>query len=268
MEVTKIIQSYYDSSVEAEWGRIAGRPEFLLTCRFLERYLRPGDRVLDIGGGPGRYALHLAQRGCEVTLLDLSAENARFADAKAREMGLPLRTLVGDAREADAIAEGPFDHVLLMGPLYHLLGEGERAAAVGAALRLLRPGGLLCASFITLFSGMIYGMKFAPEIILSDVPAEAEYRDCVLGNRPYAGEAFTQAVFLPQGDILPFMARFPLDKLHLFSQEGILSPLEGGIMAQPPEVIAGWLDLAEALAEREELLGWAEHLMYIGRKRG
>jgi hypothetical protein len=60
-ENIKIVQDFYNANSLGEWNRIAGRPEFLLTCRMLDRYIKPGDRVLDIGGGPGRYSLYLAE---------------------------------------------------------------------------------------------------------------------------------------------------------------------------------------------------------------
>lgn len=267
MDTTDIIRSYYDAEVETEWERIAGRPEFLLTCRYLSRYIRPGHRVLDIGGGPGRYSLWLAQQGCDVTLLDLSPENVRFAQKKAAQEGLALTALTGDARRADAAVEGTFDCVLLMGPLYHLLEEGDRVQAVEAALRRLKPGGVFFASFINLFAGMIFAMKFDPTLLISENAAEQSYHQCVLEDRSYAGEAFTRAFFIRQEAVVPFMAQFPLEKLHLFGQEGITSPCEGNIMTQPKEVVEAWLDAAEQLAERPDLLSWAEHLMYVGRRK-
>ena len=265
MDTTEIIRDHYNAGVEAEWGRIDNRPEFILTCRFLSRYIKPGDSVLDIGGGPGRYSLWLAEKGCDVTLLDLSPENVKFAAAKAREKNLSIRALEGNALTADSSVTGTFDHVLLMGPLYHLLTEGEREQAVHAALRLIKPGGLLCVSFINVFAGMIYAMKFVPEII-SDRNEDEFYR-AVLSDTSFAGQAFTQAFFINQNEVLPFMSRFPLEKLHLFGQEGITSPCEGNIMSQPKEIVDAWMDMAEKLAEREYLLSWAEHLMYIGRKK-
>jgi 2-polyprenyl-3-methyl-5-hydroxy-6-metoxy-1,4-benzoquinol methylase len=57
--------------------------EFAVTKHFINRYIRPGDKVLDIGGGPGRYSIYLAEKGCRMTLLDLSDENVAFAAAKA-----------------------------------------------------------------------------------------------------------------------------------------------------------------------------------------
>ena len=263
-ETTKIIRDYYDSAVQSEWNRIAGRPEFLLTCRMLDRYIKYGDKVLDIGGGPGRYSLYLAGKGCDVTLLDLSPENTKFAVERAAEQELSIKTITGDAQEADKLADGLFDHVMLMGPMYHLLEETDRITAVNAALNLLKPGGIIYVSFINLFAGIIYYMKDAPDAFSWE--NEAVYLSKVLTQEHYAGDAFTKAVFMEQTKILPFMERFPLKKLHLFGQESITSPCERNIMSQSPEIINAWLDLCEKIWEREDLLSWSEHLMYIGRK--
>jgi len=260
------IRKFYDAGVEKEYARIDNRPEFLITARFMARYIKPGQRVLDVGGGPGRYAHHLAKLGCDVTLMDLSPENVKFAKAKAEELGLSIAAVCADAREADKHADGLFDHVLLMGPLYHLLEEADREQAMRACLQTLKPGGTIWVSFISQISGMIYGMKFDPEIVISEVPMELAYKKCLEEDKTYAGEAFTKAVFLRPAEIEPFMERFPLEKMHLFSQEGILSPCEDNVMGASPAAVEGWLALAERLAEREELLGWAEHIMYVGRK--
>ncbi|HPF87074.1 MAG TPA: class I SAM-dependent methyltransferase [Candidatus Limiplasma sp.] len=267
MDKTDIIREFYNTEVEHEWARIDGRPEFLLTCRYLNRYIRPGDKVLDIGGGPGRYALWLAEKGCEVTLLDLSPENVNFARARAAALGLRLHAVEGDARTADDTVKGPFDHVLLMGPLYHLQDENDRRHAVEASLRLLRRGGNLYVSFINIYANLIYAMKFEPTIILDQAESSLQYLDALYGKKSFCGNAFTEAFFTRQQDVLPFMAQFPLDMLHLFGQEGMTSPCEKNIMSQPRHVIDAWLDMSEKLCEREELISWAEHLMYIGRKR-
>jgi len=38
------------------------------------------------------------------------------------------------------------------------------------------------------------------------------------------------------------------------------------IMQQPKEIIDFWFDICEKLWEREDLLSWSEHIMYVGRK--
>ena len=65
----------------------------------LNRYIMPNDKVLDIGGGHGRYFLYLAEKGCNVTLFDLSPENIKFAEERSMEYGYKIKTITGDARE-------------------------------------------------------------------------------------------------------------------------------------------------------------------------
>jgi len=266
MDTTEIIREYYNSTVESEWRRIENRPEFLLTRRMLDRHIKPGDSVLDIGGGPGRYSLYFAERGCDVTLLDLSPENVKFAFEKAKELKLSLKAVAGDARFCEKSVSGKFDHVLLMGPLYHLLEESGRVQAVRSALGLLKLGGTLSASFINTFAGIIYLMTEAPQLV-SD-PTETIFQEKYFTGKSFASDAFTKAYFANQNEILPFMSQFPLEKLHFFAQEGVLSPCEQNIMSQPPEIVELWLDFCEKTCEREELLSWGEHLMYVGRKIG
>ncbi|MDD4113688.1 MAG: hypothetical protein PHC56_11775 [Herbinix sp.] len=151
-----------------------------------------------------------------------------------------------------------------MGPLYHLLEESDRIKAINASLRLLKPNGIIFVSFINMFAGMIYAMKIDPPVIIDG--NESEFYKAVLEERSFTGEAFTQAFFIHQREVLPFMSQFPLEKLHYFGQESITSPCESNIMSQPKEIVDAWLDMSEKLAEREDLLSWSEHLMYVGRK--
>ena len=179
-ENIKIVQEHYNINPLDEWNRITNKPEFLLTCRMLDKYIKAGDKVLDIGGGPGRYAFYLAKKNCEMTLFDLSPENIKFADKKSLELNLPIKTLCGDARITDKLVNEQFDHVLLMGPLYHLLEASDRITAVNAALNLLKSGGVIFASFINSFAGMVYYMKFAPDAIIWEI--EKSYIDNVIAN--------------------------------------------------------------------------------------
>lgn len=264
-KTTKIIKDFYNSGVQTEWERLERHfIEFELTKRFMNRYIKPGDKVLDIGGGPGRYSLILAEKGCDVTLADLSEENIRFARDTARSKKLKMQSFVCDARDIQQYTDEKYDKILLMGPLYHLLEESERIKAVESAIRLLKTGGIIFISFISSYAGMIYSMKYEPELIFNP-DCESDYR-LFAEDKPFAGDAFTRAFFIRHKDVLPFMERFGLEKLNFFGQESILAPNELNITAQPKDVIDKWLDLAEKVCEREDLLSYSEHLMYIGRK--
>lgn len=89
-EAMETVKRYYDETAEREWERLETHPfEFDLTTWMMDRYIQPGDTILDIGGGPGRYALHYARRGCPVTLVDLSPGNIRLAGKRRRSKACP-----------------------------------------------------------------------------------------------------------------------------------------------------------------------------------
>jgi 2-polyprenyl-3-methyl-5-hydroxy-6-metoxy-1,4-benzoquinol methylase len=263
-DYVRIIQEHYDSDVQKEWDRLEKHPfEFIITTRLMDRYIKPGDRILDIGGGPGRYSIYYANKGCDVTLFDLSSENVKFALEKSKEMNLNIKVITGDAREVDKLIKKEFDHIFVMGPMYHLLDEKDRIKALNEAISLLKPGGLIYVSFILMFAGIIYGMKYDPQLLLCETQ---KYIDSVLKSESYIGDSFTKAFFINQKDIIPFMNKFCLEKKHLFGQESILSPCEGNILNQSQEVIDKWIEIAEQLCERDEFLSYSDHAMYIGQK--
>jgi len=263
------VREHYDADPGLEWERLERMPfEFELTTWMMDRYIRPGDSVLDIGGGPGRYSIHYARKGCAVTLAELSQGNVDFARAKAAELGVSFPAYAVNCLELDRLGLGQFDHVLLMGPLYHLQDEADRAEAVNTALRHLKPGGKLYVSFIQLFSGLIYDLQHGGYICADAAdPACRHLLDNVVDGENYIGPGFAPVCFYHLRNILPFMERFPVKKLHLFGQEGFLAPNKYQLMERDESEVRTWVELAKRYIELPELLSWSEHLMYIGEKK-
>ncbi|WP_409271670.1 class I SAM-dependent methyltransferase [Neobacillus sp. SCS-31] len=265
MESDEIVRKFYDETVDDEWERLERhRVEFELTKRYLNRYIKPGDKVLDLGGGPGRYSLYLAELGCDVTLADLSEKNIEFALKKANEQGLAIKRLQVDARELSTIEDSQFDYVLCMGPMYHLKSEEDRAKTIRECLKKLKPNGIMFVAFISSYSFVWDYLIRNPELIL-DSERKSELNKIVDG-KDFAGKGFSDNFYISPENVLPFFNQFDLEKLHLLNSESFLYLREPELLRQKPEVINAWLDLAEQVCEREDLLSMAEHIMYIGKK--
>ena len=144
--------AYYAGQDEGQrLSRFAhNRLELLRTRELLQRQLpSPPAVLLDVGGGTGVYAAWLAGLGYRVHLVDIVPEHVRAA-AQHR----PVTAEVGDARSLRQ-PDASVDAVLLLGPLYHLLGKAERVAALIEARRVLRPGGVLLAAAIGRFMAVL-----------------------------------------------------------------------------------------------------------------
>ncbi|MFE5710484.1 class I SAM-dependent methyltransferase [Streptomyces sp. NPDC056501] len=108
---------------------------------YVEQGLLPvGGKVLDLGCGPGRNALHLASLGFDVTGVDLSPTAIAWAEERAREAGAENVTFVcGDAFSSPAL-DGPYDLVYDSGCFHHLPPH-RRVSYLALLDRVLAPGG-------------------------------------------------------------------------------------------------------------------------------
>jgi ubiquinone/menaquinone biosynthesis C-methylase UbiE len=113
--------------------------------------LKPGDRVLDVGCGPGRHALALATHGVKVVGVDISQRFVDLGNQSARSSSLEgtVQFVKGDARNLPFNAE--FDAVIsLCQGGFGLVGRTEDGACDDAVLNgmaaALKPGGRLGVS--------------------------------------------------------------------------------------------------------------------------
>lgn len=92
-ELIKTVEDYYDVEAEREWERLKRhRTEYAVTtlCALAEYLPEAPATIMDIGGGPGCYAIELTKQGYRVTLLDLARGNLAFARQKAAENEVSL----------------------------------------------------------------------------------------------------------------------------------------------------------------------------------
>lgn len=130
--------------------------------------LPPGARVLELGCGPGRNAVWLAQQGCRVDALDLSPAALAWGRERAAAAGVEVAF-----HQADVLAwtgpDGGYDLVYDSGCFHHLPPH-RRLSYRELLRRTLRPGG---AFGLACFAAGRMGTE-APDLDL--------YRDGSLGG--------------------------------------------------------------------------------------
>jgi SAM-dependent methyltransferase len=151
------IRRYYDALAEGEEDRlakdVAGRVSFEIHRRFLEPHLREGQRVLEIGAGPGRFTIVLAEHGARVVVTDISPVQLRLNEANVSaavaEHAVECRHTL-DIRDTSRFPDAAFDLILAYGGPLSYAFDQEHEALTGL-LRILKPGGIVVASVMSLW---------------------------------------------------------------------------------------------------------------------
>jgi len=131
-----------DGRLQTRFGHV----EFLTTMTYVEKYLWPGARILEIGAGTGRYSHALARMGYEVDAVELVERNVElFQQMTQPEEKITIRQ--GNATDLSDFASEAYDIVLLLGPMYHLFDRADQKKALSEAIRVTKRGGVIFCAY-------------------------------------------------------------------------------------------------------------------------
>lgn len=222
-------ETYYDEYGHREWERLErslhGRLEWEGTVDVLEEELPDDGRVLDAGGAAGRYTVWLAERGHDVKLVDLSAEQLSIAREKVAERGLEDRVSIeqGDIRDL-ALPDDAFDATLCLGgPLSHVTDADEREQAVNELRRVTKPGQPVFVSVMGLLN--LLGIMLAGRnkiTILPDLAQTGDYTPEQVANADVDSD-FTSTHFFRRAEFEELMGSGGLDVEQVIGLEGVAS---------------------------------------------
>lgn len=101
--------------------------------------LQPGDRVIDLGCGPGLYTTRLAEKGLQVTGMDYSRRSIAYATQSAEQLGLTINYRYQNYLTLDD--ENQYDLAMLIYGDLCPLSPQQRQTLLGNVRRALKPGG-------------------------------------------------------------------------------------------------------------------------------
>jgi S-adenosylmethionine-dependent methyltransferase len=266
------VRAYYDQAAEREWNRLmtTSQIEYFITLKVINDVIdgRKGLRILDLGGGPGRYAIELSKQGHEVILVDLSEGNLELATKKADDAGVTISRIVhASAVDLSAFDDNTFDLALSLGPMYHLTDDDDLAKAGAELLRVVKPDALALVAFITKLAVLRDVLARGPERLIE----YREHYDDVMQRgvtiQPLES-GFTDLRLFNASEIEPLMTRAGFIQVHLIGCEGPMNlRLYDNLNQLDPASKNDIFSRILQYAEWPTLLDSSDHLLYIGRKK-
>lgn len=262
------IRSYYDKPECGEDSRLARHQlERDLTYRYLQTHLPATGKILEIGAATGGYTVWLAERGCQVTAVELSENLIGQCRERVADRGLSdaVRCFVADARDLSSIPGRDFDGVLLMGPLYHLTTRENRITALRQAVARLKPDGIFVSALISRFGILGHLLRRVPQWIES----QKEVRSVVeRGHDPEdAPKGGFHGYYVTVDEVLPLHEEVGLQTIVVAGVEPAISADDESYNRLQGNQRKLWLDLLYEVSRHPSLVASSRHLLYIGRKR-
>jgi ubiquinone/menaquinone biosynthesis C-methylase UbiE len=271
MELDPDIAAHYAQGVERDRLTTWGRLEAERTRELMRRFLPPPPAaILDVGGAEGAYALPLAHAGYAVHLIDPVPSHVQVARAaSSQQHEAPLASAeVGDAR-ALPFDDETADAVLLLGPLYHLVGAEDRAQALAEARRVLRPGGVLLAVAISRFASTLDGLHSGAILNTTfERIVEGDLTDGVHRNPDVQGhpEWFTLAYFHLPDELRDAVEHAGFGAVMVLPVEGVGAWAHLDRLLDDPSARAAVLRTIARVEDEPSLIGASPHLMAIAAK--
>ena len=261
METLQALTQFYTNYDEE--GRLLsrhGQVEYLTTMRYIEKYLRPGMRVLEIGAATGRYSHSLARKGYRVDAVELIQHNIDIFNTLTRP-GEDITIRQGNAKDLSCFADDTFDMTLLLGPMYHLFTVEEQQQALSEAIRVTKKGGIIMAAYcgndatIVQFCfgrGMLREQRYQELIDFETFKASSDPAELF---QLYRIE-----------DIDALMENFHTERLHFVGTDMAANYMRDVVDEMDEEFFELFLKYHFTICEREDMVGVSHHFLDVFRK--
>lgn len=261
METLKALTQFYSNYDEE--GRLLskhGQVEYLTTMRYIEKYLRPGMRILEIGAATGRYSHTLARQGYKVDAVELVQHNIDIFNTLTQP-GEDVTIRQGNAKDLHFFSDETFDMTLLLGPMYHLFTVEEQLQALSEAIRVTKKGGILMSAYCGNDATMVQ-FCFGRGML-----KEQRYRDLVDFETFKASSDPAELFELYRiEDIDALMEQFQVQRLHFVGTDMATNYMRSVVDEMDDAFFELYLKYHFTICERPDMVGVSHHFLDIFRK--
>ena len=258
-----VLNDYYNDAYKEDIRLTkdkAHQIEFITTTKYIEKYLKPGNRILEVGAGTGAYSLYYANKGYQVDAVELVQANVDIMKSKITD-GMNIKAIQGNAIDLSMYNDNTFDITLVLGPLYHLFKKDEEEKAISEAIRVTKPHGKIFIAFILFdLSMVVWGFQEKgiydnygddKEVSLDFKPNNSE--DKIFNMRYYSG-------------VKELMNKFNVKKIAYVATDGIARAIKNDINNMTDDEYKMFVNYHLSICEREDLIGFSGHILSIIEK--
>lgn len=239
-----------------------GTVEFLTTMRYIEKYIRPENHVIEIGAGTGRYSHALARRGYTVDAVELVSHNIDVF-RKNTMSNEDITITQGNALDLSSFPDNKYDITLLLGPLYHLYSDEDKRQALSEAIRVTKQGGIIFAAYV-ISDGCLLDEGFCH----GNINVSEYIKNGLLDSETFAAKSKPKDLFelVRKEDIDELMSVFSTIRLHYVATDGCSLFMREAIDKMDNDTFELYLKYHFATCEREDLAGITSHAIDIFKK--
>ena len=261
MERINVLADYYTTHDEdARLLPKRGRVEFLTTVHYIEKYLKPGMRILEIGAGTGRYSHYFAQNGYAVDAIELMECNIEVFKANTRK-NEKITIQQGDAINLHNIVSEQYDITLLLGPMYHLYSKEDEISAISEAIRVTKKDGIIFAAYC-INDSTVYNFGFIRGGFKAGTHDHLiDFETFKLSSTPK--EVFT---LYRLEDIDELMSYFSTERLHYVGTDMLTRFIGSTVDEMDDETFLLYMKYHLSICERKDMVGASNHTLDIFRK--
>ena len=251
------LEEYYNKfNEDKRLNTRRGQVEFITNMKYIHKYLKKGDKILDIGAGTGKYSLSLDKEGYEVTAIELVKRNIQIINKKNPH----LKTILGNALDLSMIKDNTYDVVLLFGPMYHLKKREDQIKALAETKRVTKKEGIIFVSYCMndyaiITHGFIEGNI---QENIQNQQIDQEFKILENGNPLYD--------YVRIEDIDEFNNKTKLKRMQIISSDGMTNYIRGKLNKMNKETFNIYLKYHLSICERKDFLGVSTHLLDILKK--
>ena len=253
-----VIDFYNNYDEEGRLMRKSRMPEYLNTMKYIEKYLSPDSKIIEIGAGTGRYSLALAKRGYDVTAVELVPHNIDVMKKKVKSHH-NIRIYEGNACNLSMFESETYDIVLLLGPMYHLFTDEDKYKAMSEAIRVAKTGGVIYSSYCNNDTS-IYKLFYKKRIL--------DYLDKGLIQEDYHTISSSDEIFelYRKSDIDSLMKKHNVTRLHFVGVDMLSYFSDDRLDLLNDREFDEYMKFLSTLCEREDCVGLSIHMLDIFRK--